>query len=140
MRSYVRPPTPAAHDREEKNNQRGAALLVPSITNAAAGSDAPGAIASQPDGACSAATQPARTVASTRVPLRAAPGQASTHPPWLPQLCAHMAQTSAALRQVHGALAGIDDEAAAMLSNAVEELLRELDRTTQALGRRAGLE
>lgn len=51
-----------------------------------------------------------------------------------------MAQTSAALRQVHGALAGIDDEAAAMLSNAVEELLRELDRTTQALGRRAGVE
>jgi ParB/RepB/Spo0J family partition protein len=121
VRSYVRPPTPAAPARDEKNNQRGTALLVPSVTSGVA-------------------EPPARTAAPPRAAARAEPGQASTRPPWLPQLCTHMAQTTTVLRQVHSEIAGVDDEAAAMLSNAVEELLRELDRTTQALGQRAGLE
>jgi ParB family transcriptional regulator, chromosome partitioning protein len=130
VRSYVRPTPPAAPARDEKNNQRGTALLVPSVTSAAAGPAAPGTTADRPDDT--------RGAAPTLGAIAAAPGHDRTHPAWLSQLCAHMAQTAGALRQVQGEIARADDETAAMLSNAVEELLRELDRTTQALEQRGG--
>jgi hypothetical protein len=71
----------------------------------------------------------------TQIPIKSVFESA---PAWLAPLCAHMAQTAGALRQAQGAIARADDETAAMLSNAVEELLREIDRTAQALEQRSG--
>jgi hypothetical protein len=58
--------------------------------------------------------------------------------PWLPRLCDRLSQTTGALRQVRGEISALDHESASRLSSAVEELLRELDLMTRALGQREG--
>ena len=119
-RNYVRPVSSSSDARDEKNNQRGATPIVIDDTND---------------------EQPARTAArpsmtgAHRAPLPET-GQSNTLHPWLPGLYNRLAQTTGALRQVRGDLSTLDDESAARLASAVEELLRELDLMTSTLGQR----
>jgi ParB family transcriptional regulator, chromosome partitioning protein len=129
VRDYARPVPTTVDARDEKNNWRGAA---PIVTDNTSGGIQPGA----PGGAASSgrAATPA-TVGAPNVPLPA-PGRASALHPWLPPLCDRLLQTTSALRRASNDIGALDDEAAATLSEAVEELLRELERVTSALGRR----
>jgi len=106
VRNYVRPTSSEPSDRDEKNNQRGATLIVKDSTS----------------GGRSAPSVPEMGLAHA--------------PPWLPGLCDHLSQTTHALRQVRGQIVALNHESAAELSSVVEKLLRELDFLTRTLEQR----
>jgi hypothetical protein len=61
------------------------------------------------------------------------------HHAWLPRLCDRLSQTTDAQHQVHDQITTLDNESAIRLTSVVEELLRELDLTTMALGQRESI-
>lgn len=143
VRSYARP-VPSADTRDEKNNQRGAAPIVTNDTNEREPSSAPG-ITTSPGQAGVHGTEERRghgaapTLEDVQSTPSPSPGQAGVLYPWLPPLYDRLSQTTSALRMVSGDIGALDDESATMLASAVEELLRELERVTSALGQREAM-
>src|SRR6266545_2928545 len=128
VRNYVRPASSGGDIRDEKNNQRGTALVVTNSTNMDVLPPAPGGVTSpgqelvhDTEEHSERITAPPAMVGAHSAPSREL-GQASTLQPWLPRLCDRLSQTTGALRQVRGEISALDHESASRLSSAVEEL------------------
>jgi ParB family chromosome partitioning protein len=144
VRDYLRPVPAGDNIRDEKNNQRGAALIVTEDTSEGIQPGISGGATSARQAIVRGTQErPGRAAAPTIVGAQGAPppepGQASPLHSWLPSLCDRLSQTTSTLRRIGGDIGALDDASAARLADAVEELLRELEQVTRALGQREGM-
>jgi ParB family transcriptional regulator, chromosome partitioning protein len=140
VRDYARPAPTTVDIRDEKNNQRGTAPIVSPVTIEGFSPGVPGtATPAEQTGIPTSQQHPGRTAAPAIAGTQTAPEQATLSPPWLPSLCDRLLQTTSALRKAGGDIGVLDDASAARLADTVEELLRELEQVTRALGQREGM-
>lgn len=120
IRDYARPRSTVIRERDELHNEDGAVPVVAEITN-----DAP-----LPHTRVEQGTE----IIETSLDDCKAPSFVEAfHAAWATQLCKHIEQVAAELRQMPGTLSDLDDATTQRLMHAAQTLLQELAHLTQTL-------